>query len=147
MFVGVVALHYQHRATECYNSHKHSQSPLTTEHLNNIITAYQQYVHSPGATMISYFLLRNLKKVRSFWGSISRTTPLALWAKECTVLAYVIVVELSNVVLIGIPKKITTIDYNRRKYILYPLKQNLKKYMYLLFKSVYAGKDFDAEIE
>ena len=36
MFVGVVTLHYQHHMcyvvliTECHNSHKHSQSPLTT---------------------------------------------------------------------------------------------------------------------
>ena len=34
MFVGVVALRYQHQCcvvliTECYNSHKQSQSPLT----------------------------------------------------------------------------------------------------------------------
>ena len=28
MFVGVVALRYQHH-TKCNNSHKHSQSPLT----------------------------------------------------------------------------------------------------------------------
>ena len=33
MFLGVVALRYQHHGvliTECHNSHKHSQSPLTS---------------------------------------------------------------------------------------------------------------------
>ena len=35
MFVGVVAFRYQHHTcvvliTECHNSHKHSQSPLTS---------------------------------------------------------------------------------------------------------------------
>ena len=29
IWVGVVALRYQHHTTECHNSHKHSQSPLT----------------------------------------------------------------------------------------------------------------------
>ena len=29
MFVGVVALHYQHHTTECHNTHQNSQSPLT----------------------------------------------------------------------------------------------------------------------
>ena len=30
MLVGVAALHYQQHTTECHNSHKHSQSPLTS---------------------------------------------------------------------------------------------------------------------
>ena len=29
MFVGVVALRYDHMISECHNFHKHSQSPLT----------------------------------------------------------------------------------------------------------------------
>ena len=29
MFVGVVALRYQHHITKCHHSHKHSPSPLT----------------------------------------------------------------------------------------------------------------------
>ena len=33
MFVGVVALRYQHHTTECHNSHKRSQSPLTKQAL------------------------------------------------------------------------------------------------------------------
>ena len=31
MFVGVVALRYQHHTTECHNSHMHSQSPWTNQ--------------------------------------------------------------------------------------------------------------------
>ena len=42
MFVGVVSLRYQHHTccvvliTECHNSHKHSQSPLTSKACMNI---------------------------------------------------------------------------------------------------------------
>ena len=71
---------------------------------NSILKHLYHNTNPPGATMISYFLLLSLKNVRSFCGSISLTTPLAFWASECTVLAYVCVVELSSVVLIGIPE-------------------------------------------
>ena len=71
---------------------------------NSILKHLYYNTNPPGATMISYFLLLSLKNVRSFCGSISLTTPLAFWASECTVLAYVCVVELSSVVLIGIPE-------------------------------------------
>ena len=71
---------------------------------NSILKHLHYITNPPGATMISYFLLLSLKNVRSFCGSISLTTPLAFWASECTVLAYVCVVELSSVVLIGIPE-------------------------------------------
>ena len=41
-----------------------------------------------GATIISYFLLLTLKNVRSFNGSISRTTDLAFFASSVTFYAY-----------------------------------------------------------
>lgn len=61
--------------------------------------------HLPGATIISCFLDRILKKVRSFCGSMSRTVLLAFDVSCVIKPAYCTVVELSNVVLIGIPKE------------------------------------------
>lgn len=57
----------------------------------------------PGATMISFFLERIRRNVRSFWGSMSRTVLLAFIMKLCIRPAYCTVVELSTVLLIGIP--------------------------------------------
>lgn len=57
----------------------------------------------PGATMISFFLERIRRNVRSFWGSISRTVLLAFMMKLCMRPAYWMVVELSMVLLMGIP--------------------------------------------
>lgn len=59
----------------------------------------------PGATMISFFLERIRRNVRSFWGSMSRTVLLAFMMKLCMRPAYWIVVELSIVLLIGIPAR------------------------------------------
>lgn len=53
--------------------------------------------------MISCFFDLILKNVKSFEGSKSRTTLLALSVKELINPAYCTVVELSSVVLIGIP--------------------------------------------
>lgn len=58
-----------------------------------------------GATIISCFLDRIRRNVRSFEGSKSLTTLLALSASELIKPAYCTVVVLSNVVFIGIPKK------------------------------------------
>lgn len=57
----------------------------------------------PGATIISFFLERIRRKVRSFWGSISRTVLRAFKMKLCMRLAYCVVVGLSMVLLIGMP--------------------------------------------
>lgn len=57
----------------------------------------------PGATMISCFFDLILRKVRSFWGSMSRTVLLAFIVSWWRRPAYWTVVELSNVVRIGIP--------------------------------------------
>lgn len=59
----------------------------------------------PGATMISCFLDLILRNVKSFWGSISRTVLLAFMVNWWRRPAYCTVVELSRVVLIGIPSK------------------------------------------
>ena len=58
----------------------------------------------PGATIISFFLERIRRKVRSFWGSISRTVLRAFKTKLCMRLAYCVVVGLSMVLLIGMPE-------------------------------------------
>lgn len=58
-----------------------------------------------GAIMISCFLERILRNVKSFDGSKSRTTLLALSVRELISPAYCTVVELSKVVFIGIPKE------------------------------------------
>lgn len=73
-----------------------------------LIIKYLVYVnsnHLPGATIISCFLDRILRKVRSFCGSMSRTVLLAFDVSCVIKPAYCTVVELSNVVLIGIPKE------------------------------------------
>lgn len=57
----------------------------------------------PGATMISCFFDLILRKVRSFWGSMSRTVLLAFTVSWWRRPAYWTVVELSNVVRIGMP--------------------------------------------
>lgn len=57
----------------------------------------------PGATMISCFFDLILRKVKSFWGSISRTVLLAFIVSWWRRPAYWTVVELSKVVLIGMP--------------------------------------------
>lgn len=57
----------------------------------------------PGATIISFFLERIRRKVRSFWGSISRTVLRAFKMKLCMRLAYCVVVGLSIVLLMGMP--------------------------------------------
>lgn len=58
---------------------------------------------SPGATKISCFLERRRRKVRSFWGSISRIVLLAFMVRLRRSPAYCTAVELSRVVLMGIP--------------------------------------------
>jgi len=55
--------------------------------------------------MISFFLERTRRKVRSFWGSMSRTQLRACAARLCSSPAYCTVVELSIVVRTGIPAK------------------------------------------
>ena len=55
--------------------------------------------------MTSCFRVRMRRKVRSFWGSMSRTTLRALAVSWCISPAYCTVVELSSVVLTGIPVK------------------------------------------
>ena len=57
----------------------------------------------PGATMISCFFDLILRKVRSFWGSMSRTVLLAFIVSWWRRPAYWTVVELSKVVRIGMP--------------------------------------------
>ena len=59
---------------------------------------------SPGATIISCFVVRILKKVRSFVGSRSLTVHFALFATACISPAYCTVVALSRFVRIGIPE-------------------------------------------
>lgn len=62
-----------------------------------------------GATMISCFFDLILRKVRSFWGSMSRTVLLAFMVSWWRRPAYWTVVELSRVVRIGMPSAFTTI--------------------------------------
>lgn len=57
----------------------------------------------PGATIISFFLERIRRKVRSFWESISRTVLRAFKMKLCMRPAYCVVVGLSMVLLMGMP--------------------------------------------
>lgn len=76
-----------------------------------------------GATIISCFLDLILKNVRSFDGSKSLTTLLALSAKELISPAYCTVVVLSNVDLIGIPV-ICNIEHYSNDLMLF-----LKKYL------------------
>ena len=59
----------------------------------------------PGATMISCFLVRIRKKVKSLVGSSSLTTLQALSASWLIRPAYCTVVALSKVDLIGMPRK------------------------------------------
>lgn len=63
----------------------------------------KQNAKLPGATMISCFFDLILRKVRSFWGSISRTVLLAFTVSWWRRPAYWTVVELSKVVRIGMP--------------------------------------------
>lgn len=65
--------------------------------------------HSPGATKTSCFLERMRRKVRSFWGSMSLTVLLAIIVRLRRSPAYWTAVELSKVVLMGIPEKIKTV--------------------------------------
>lgn len=53
--------------------------------------------------MISFFLERTRKKVRSFWGSMSRMVVLAFITSWWISPAYCTVLALSSVVFIGIP--------------------------------------------
>lgn len=85
--------------------------------------------------MISCFLDLMRRKVRSFWGSMSRTVLLAFIASWWSKPAYCTVVELSNVVLMGIPENITVkgevLLHNsdfRKKQPFYS-KHNVMKYM------------------
>lgn len=57
----------------------------------------------PGAIMISFFLERTRRKVRSFWGSRSRMVVLAFISSWWISPAYWTVLVLSRVVLMGIP--------------------------------------------
>ena len=57
----------------------------------------------PGAIISSCFFDRTLRKVRSFWGSRSRTTLRAFDVRLVISPEYWTVVELSNVDLIGMP--------------------------------------------
>lgn len=69
----------------------------------------QQYVSTtrlPGATKISCLLERMRRKVRSFCGSISLTVLLAFIVSWRRSPAYWTAVELSKVVLMGIPENI-----------------------------------------
>lgn len=59
---------------------------------------------SPGAIMISFFLERTRRKVRSFWGSMSRMVVLAFISSWWISPAYWTVLVLSRVVLMGIPE-------------------------------------------
>lgn len=61
------------------------------------------HVPLPGATMISCFFDLILRKVRSFWGSMSLTVLLAFMVSWWRRPAYWTVVELSRVVRIGMP--------------------------------------------
>lgn len=63
----------------------------------------KQHVQLPGATMISCFFDLIRRKVRSFWGSMSRTVLLAFMVSWWSRPAYWTVVELSRVVRIGMP--------------------------------------------
>lgn len=72
------------------NSHKENRFSVTNSSI-------------PGATKISCFLERRRRKVRSFWGSISRTVLLAFMVRLRRSPAYCTAVELSKVVLMGIP--------------------------------------------
>lgn len=69
---------------------------------------YKIYIFSgfliPGATIISCFLDLIRRNVSSFCGSISRMALLAVTVSDCSTPAYWTVVELSNVVLIGMPE-------------------------------------------
>lgn len=62
-----------------------------------------------GAIMISCFFERTLRNVKSFCGSMSRTVLRALDVSEWINPAYWTVVELSKVVLMGIPSLLTMI--------------------------------------
>lgn len=59
---------------------------------------------SPGAIMISFFLERTRRKVRSFWGSMSRTVLRAFITSWWIRPAYCAVLGPSRVVLMGIPE-------------------------------------------
>lgn len=62
-----------------------------------------QSIWEPGAIMISFFLERILRKVRSFWGSISLTVTRAFITSCWMRPAYWTVLALSRVLLMGIP--------------------------------------------
>lgn len=63
------------------------------------------YFSLPGAIMISFFFDRTLRKVRSFWGSMSLTIPRAFMSNWCILAAYWTVLALSRVLLMGMPIK------------------------------------------
>ena len=63
--------------------------------------------------MISFFLDLSLRNVSSFCGSRSLTQLRAFWVTWCMRPAYCTVVELSNVVLIGMPVVMKIIGFVR----------------------------------
>lgn len=69
--------------------------------------------------MISCFLERMRRKDRSFWGSISLTVLLAKKVRWRRSPAYWTAVELSKVVLMGIPEKIKPLESGSIIYIFY----------------------------
>lgn len=76
--------------------------PLSSK-VERCLKCDMKWARLPGATMISCFLDLILRKVRSFWGSMSRTVLLAFMVSWWRRPAYWTVVELSKVVRMGMP--------------------------------------------
>lgn len=89
-----------------------SDLPLEEQQLNFDWTSIKHETYnppaSPGAIMISFFLERTRRNVRSFWGSMSRTVLRAFITSWWISPAYWTVLLLSRVVLMGIPVGKTT---------------------------------------
>lgn len=74
------------------------------EHRRQAQYTTNSQIHQPGAIMISCFLERTRRKVRSFVGSRSLTTLRALSVRPLMRPVYWMVVGLSSVLLMGIPR-------------------------------------------
>lgn len=97
----------------------------------------------PGATMISCFFDLILRKVRSFWGSMSRTVLLVFIVSWWRRPAYWTVVELSKVVLIGMP--VTRFNCGLKIYSDYKRNMHIVEILarYLLRGSLLRGRKSD----
>lgn len=109
--------HFLQKRRQGYRYYKNSRAKSCTAVGSDIVKCHHYInntnvnnTHSPGATKTSCFLERMRRKVRSFWGSMSLTVLLAIIVRLRRSPAYWTAVELSKVVLMGIPEKIKTLQ-------------------------------------